>query len=106
MLYIYFSQEIFLSICTVFVVGEYCSGHRKLLVVFRKTPSTVWKCWNMVCTRQIRGPISKATVNILILIPNYYSCLYDFSLTVITNVVYVVTFAPMVYWIFLSNYFR
>ncbi len=28
------------------------------------------------------------------------------SLTVVANVIYIATFAPMVYWIFLSNYFR
>lgn len=33
-------------------------------------------------------------------------CPHHCSLTTVTNVIYVVTFAPVVYWIFLSNYFR
>jgi len=36
----------------------------------------------------------------------YCSTLYPHSLTLITNVVYITTFPPVVYWIFLSNYFR
>ncbi len=33
-------------------------------------------------------------------------CFSPHSLTLITNVIYITTFPPVVYWIFLSNYFR
>ena len=63
--------------------------------------------WFYGTTNQVMGHIGVwYTYNIQILYYNLYCIVLCFSFTMFATDVYLVTFAPVVYWIFLSNYFR